>query len=153
MFREDSRKIDAYLYNDMHRIVGGIQIPNFHSWVFSPKQKHNFELYIVVSQSQSGIPASKSRKFNPMSMSHLNTGQELGTIESEWHSYMVLVTQQAAGKRTFFWPSTFETQLWRELLLNPHSDSQARSPFSSVSTGLIEFASVQSLHSLEKARL
>ena len=44
MFREDSRKIDAYLYNDMHRIVGGIQIPNFHSWVFSSKQKHTFEV-------------------------------------------------------------------------------------------------------------
>ena len=108
---------------------------------------------VLISQSQSGIPASKSRKFNPMSMSHLNTGQEFGSIESEWNSYMEIVTQQAAGKWTFYRPSKFEMQLWRKLLLNPHSNSQARSPFSSVSAGLIEFASVQSLHRLEKARL
>ena len=84
---------------------------------------------VLISQSQSGIPASKSRKFNPMSMSHLNTGQEFGSIESEWNSYMEIVTQQAAGKWTFYRPSKFEMQLWRKLLLNPHSNSQARSPF------------------------
>ena len=61
------------------------------------------------------------------------------------------MTQQAAGKRTFqIWNATLKKTV---VELNYHGDNQARSPFSSVSAGLIEFASVQSLHRLEKARL
>ena len=65
----------------------GVQILNFHSWVFSPNKSW-------ISKCESPSPPSEISKvwpFNPnvsMHLFHLNTGPEFGTIESEWNSCM-----------------------------------------------------------------